>query len=249
MADFVKRSDIDFVAQLNTFKTKLPTYATLFGLTLAQTDAVNADADWLSFVVLRNNGVPGFAQDWTKLKKQVRNGGDGTIIPPFPVAPDVSMPPKTTIQPDVEGRFRMLVGQLKAHNNWSKAIGEDLGVEAAETSFDAENYKPEGSAKAVLSDVTIKCKKAGVDGVAIYSKVTTGAAVTIPGSPSPAPPTPAQASQFTKIAVDYHSPYLDNRPLTIAGQPELREYYLRGIIDDEMIGVPGDVIRVSVGTV
>ncbi len=248
MADFVKRSDIDFVAQHNTFKNKLPSYVTTFGLTAAQTDSVNADADWLSYVVLRNSGVPGFAQDWTKLKKQVRNGGDGTIIPPFPVPPEITTPPASAIQPDVEGRFRMLAGQLKAHNNYSKAIGEDLGIEAPETSFDAENYKPEGSAKAVLNEVTIKFKKAGVDGVAIYSKVTTGAAVAAP-SPTPAQPTPAEAAQFTKIAVDYHSPYVDNRPLTIAGQPELREYYLRGIIDDELIGVPSDVIRVSVGTV
>ncbi len=244
MADFVKRSDLDFVAQLNNFGTKIPTYATLFGLTPMQIASVVADEEWLGFVVLRNNGVPGFAQDWTKLKNQVRLGGDGTIIPPFPVAPDVSMPPMTTIQPDVEGRFRMLVGQIKANANYSKTIGEDLGIEAVETGFDAANYKPEASAKAVLNDVTIKFKKAGADGVAIYSRVTSGT----PSSP-PSSGTPATLNDFEKIAVDYHSPYVDNRPLKVAGQPETREYYLRGILKDVLIGVPGDVIRVSVGTV
>lgn len=244
--DFVKSNDVQFVAQLNTFKTKIPTYATLFGLTLAQTDSVAADEQWMSFVVLRNNGVPGFAQDWSKLKKQVRHGGDGTIIPPFPPPPDVTIPPMTTIQPDVEGRFRMLVGQLKAHNNYSKTIGEDLGIEADETTFDEENYKPEGSAKAVLNVVTIKFSKKGVDGQAIYSKVTTGVS-TLPSTPGS--PAPATLSQYTKIAIDFHSPYVDNRALTVAGQPELREYYLRGVLSDAEIGVPSDVIRVVVGTI
>lgn len=244
MADFVKAGDLNFVAQLNTLKTKLPTYATTFGLTPAQIASVEADADFMAYVVLRNNGVPGFAQDWTKLKNQVRFGGDGTIIPPFPAPPDVTTPPATPIQPNVEGRFRQLAAQLKAHNNYSKTIGEDLGIEADETGFDEENYKPEGSAKAVLNEVTIKFSKKGVDGQAIYSKVTAG---TSSPSPSPSPSTPASLSSFTKIAIDFHSPYIDNRPLTNPGQPETREYYLRGVKDDKEIGVPGDVIRVVVG--
>ncbi len=63
----------------------------------------------------------------------------------------------------------------------------------------------------------------------------------------PQPPAPAELSQFEKIGIDYHSPYIDTRPLKVDGQPEVREYYLRGIVDDEEIGVPSDVIRVVVG--
>jgi hypothetical protein len=246
--DFVKRNDTQFAAQLNTFKENLPGYVVLFDLTPVQLAAVVADAEWMAYVVSRIEGVPGFAQDWTKLKDQVRKGGDGSIIPPFPTAPDVSTPPATTISPDVEGRFRKLAAQLKAHNNYSKAIGEHLGIEADETSFDEENYKPEGSAKAVLNVVTVKFSKKGVDAQAIYSKVTTGVSTLPPGSGSPSP-TPASLSQYTKIAIDFHSPYVDNRALTVAGQPELREYYLRGVLNDAEIGVPSDVIRVIVGTI
>ncbi len=244
--DFVKSNDVQFVAQLNTFKANLPSHAMLFGLTPAQIASVQADADWMAFIVLRNNAAPGFAQDWTKLKDQVRHGGDGSIIPPFPTPPDVVTPPMGTIQPDVEGRFRQLAAQLKANSNYSKAIGENLGIEADETSFDAGNYKPEGSAKAVLNVVTIKFTKKGVDGQAIYSKVTTGVS-TLPSTPGS--PAPATLSQYTKIAIDFHSPYVDNRALTIAGQPELREYYLRGVLSDAEIGVPSDIIRVIVGTI
>jgi hypothetical protein len=245
--DFVKSNDGLFVVQLNIFKNNLPSYAALFGLTPAQLAAVEVDADWMAYVIIRNNAVPGFAQDWTKFKNQLRHGGDGTIIPPFPIPPDVTTPPTAaTIKPDVEGRFRLLVAQLKANSNYSKAIGENLGIEADETSFDEENYKPEGSAKAVLNVVTIKFSKKGVDGQVIYSKVTTGVSA-LPSTPGT--PTPVILSQYTKIAIDLHSPYIDNRELTVAGQPELREYYLRGVLNDAEIGVPSDVIRVVVGTI
>ncbi len=245
MKDLVKGKDQDFADQLNQFKDVLPTYAALFGLTAAQVAAVATDAEWMAYVVSRSNAVPGYAQDWTKFKAQVRKGGDGTIIPPFPAAPDTSTPPATAIEPDVEGRFRMLVGQLKAHNNYSKAIGENLKIEADGTDFDAENYKPEGSARAVQNVVTIKFAKKGVDAMAIYSKVTSGV-TNMPTNPMPGGPTPAVAAQFIKIAVAFHSPFVDSRPLAVPGQSEVREYYLRGVLHDVEIGLPGQPIRVTV---
>lgn len=255
MADLVKTNDLDFAVQLNTFKNALPTYAALFGLTPMQVASVAADAEWMLYVVGIYNAVPAYAQDWTKFKAQVRKGGDGSIIPPFPAAPDVSMPPMVSIEPNIEGRFRMLVGQIKAHSNYSKAIGENLKIEADETSFDAENYKPEGSAKAVQNVVTIKFSKNGVDAIAVYSKVTAGATETnaappAPGTPgalgAPGVPNKKAAEPMVKLAVVSHSPFVDNRPLAVAGQPEVREYYLRGVLRDVEIGVPSNYIRVTV---
>jgi|GEM_PF-1300108 len=244
MNDFVKKNDVLFLAQFTTFKTKIPNYVSLFGITPAKLVSINDDYDWLNYVITRNNGVPGFAQDWTKFKNQVRHGGDGSIIPPFPLAPDVSTPPASIIEPDIEGRFRQFVGELKANINWSKTIGEDLQVEAPVTDFDAENYKPEGSVKAVLNIVTVKFSKKGVDGQSIYSRVTPGV-VALPTEPgTPITPAKAELNQFSKIATDYHSPYIDNRELAVPGQPELREYFLVGVKNDEEIGVPSDYLRV-----
>ena len=146
--------------------------------------------------------------------------------------------------------IRSSVKRGKTSPAYTTTIGDYLGVEGAEGEFDAENYKPEGSAKAVLNVVTVKFTKKGVQGQNIYSKVTTGVSTvpTPPGTPG-APPSAATLSQFTKLAFDSSSPYIDNRELAVTGQPELREYYLRGVLDDVEIGVPSDVIRVVVGTV
>lgn len=249
MADLIKKGDLEFVAQLNTFSEKIADYAALFGLSAAQLDAIAADANWMNYVVQRNSGVPGFAQDWTRLKNQSRFGGDGNSIPQFPSPPNVSTPPTVVPPPNIEGRFRKLVGQLKANDKYSKAIGENLGIHADDTSFDRENYKPKGVAKAVLTDVTIKFKKYGAEGMAIYSRVTVGTAkqTATEDTSTPAPMTAAEINEFKKIGVASYSPYVDDRPLAVAGQAETREYYLRGIVHDDEIGVPSDVIKVAVG--
>jgi len=138
----------------------------------------------------------------------------------------------------------------KTSSAYTTEIGDILGIEGEESVFDAANYKPKGSAKAVLGDVTIKFTLKGAEGMAIYSRVITGAAATNPLPPQPAePPKTAEIADFKKIGVDYHSPYVDNRPLTVAGQPEIREYFMRGVVNDVEIGLPSDVIRVAVGMV
>jgi hypothetical protein len=144
--------------------------------------------------------------------------------------------------------IRKATKRNKTSPAYTTGIGDILGVEGEETEFDPENYKPECSLKAVMNVVTVKFTKKGADGQVIYSKVTPGVSTlppTGPGSPS----TPAALNQFTKIAIDFHSPYIDNRELAVAGQPELREYYLRGLLNDVEIGMPSDVMRVIVGTV
>lgn len=138
----------------------------------------------------------------------------------------------------------------KTSSAYTTTIGDFLGIEGPETTFDEVNFKPEGSANAVLNVVTIKFKKDGCQRMAIYSRVIAGAVTTIPmpGGPG-APPTAGEIGQFTKLAEDTYSPYVDNRPYAVNGQPETREYYFRGMLNDVEIGVPGNVIRVSVGTV
>lgn len=252
MADLVKNKDLEFAAQLNTFKGKIGNYSILFGLTPEQLSSISDDAAWMNFVAQCNEGVPGYAQNWTRLKNQLRFGGDGASVPPFPMPPDVSMPPTpVVVAPNVEGRFRTLVSQIKVNSNYSKAIGEDLGIHIADTSFDPENYKPKGTAKAVLNVVTIKFVKVGVDGMAIYSRVlaakAAARAAATDGTNTSAPVAAEGINEFKKIDVDYRSPYVDNRPLAVAGQAETREYYLRGILKDVEIGVPSDVIKVVVG--
>jgi hypothetical protein len=217
MAPYVKNSDIDFLLQIENFKEKLPLYAGMFGITPAEVASVDVDADWVKYVIPKHAVIPAFAQDWTKLKNQMRYGGDGTIIPPFPTAPDVSVPPSAvTIQPNVEGRFRTLASRIKAHQNYTKAIGEDLMIEAPESTVDYSTYKPVFTLELVAGQVLITWKKLKSDGIFIEKKVDNGS--------------------FARLDFDLTPNYLDKSPLPPSGTSQKWTYRLRYFKNEQPIG-------------
>ncbi|MBI5393687.1 MAG: hypothetical protein HZA91_00140 [Verrucomicrobia bacterium] len=52
-------------------------------------------------------------------------------------------------------------------------------------------------------------------------------------------------SDFIFLARDTYTPYLDRRPLLAPGNPELREYQLIYVQDDEEIGKPSNIITAT----
>jgi hypothetical protein len=92
--------------------------------------------------------------------------------------------------------------------------------------FDSSSYKCEFDGTVEAGKVRLNFRKKGVDAVAIYARLR-------------------GASAFAKIGTDSSSPYYDTRPLAEAGAPEVREYMLRGLIDDEEIGLDSDAVSVS----
>jgi hypothetical protein len=76
--------------------------------------------------------------------------------------------------------------------------------------------------------ITLEFKKKGVDALAIYGRLrgTLG---------------------WTKLGVDTSSPYVDGRPLAVAGVAEIREYMARGMMDDDEIGLESDIVCLVFG--
>lgn len=97
-------------------------------------------------------------------------------------------------------------------------IGED--------GFEAE--KPVVSAIATPHGIQIDFTKFQFDGVNVYRRRGNEAA-------------------FLKLAFDKVSPYIDNDTLLVPGQPEKREYYVVGVIDDVETGQPSDSMTVLCG--
>jgi len=50
---------------------------------------------------------------------------------------------------------------------------------------------------------------------------------------------------WIKLAMDTSSPYIDGRPLAQAGVAEVREYMLRGVVNDEAIGLDSDILSIA----
>lgn len=128
-SDYVSQNDVAFSRQMQTFKTNIPGYATLLGVSPGQVTAQAADADYFDYVLACQQTMLNGAQQWSAWKKLVRGGG----TPPAtgaPGAPEFSTS-VTAVALGVEVRFRALVKQIKSNANYNEAIGEALGIEGA----------------------------------------------------------------------------------------------------------------------
>lgn len=226
--DFVKKNDLEFTAQLEQLKDNLPTFLAALGLLPADQTLANDLAQSMSYIVLRNNAVPGFAQSWTKLRDQVRNGIGGNVLQPFPSPPDVSTPP-ATILIDVEGQYRGFTGRIKNAAGYTPGIGEALGIEAPKEVPDFSTYKPVFTLELAAGQVLIKWKKLQSQGINIYKKIDNGA--------------------WFKLDFDGTPNYLDKSALPPAGTTQNWSYKLRYLKGDAEIGEPSDVVTITVSGV
>jgi hypothetical protein len=140
-SDFVNPKDEAFAAQLQAFKTAIPGYATILGVTPAQVTAQAADADYFSYVLAGTQLMRNSATQWVGWKDLVRDGGDP---PPSgaPAAPPLP-PAVPAVAPGIEGRFRALAKQIKASPAYNPAIGNALGLEGSDqTTPDLTTVKP-----------------------------------------------------------------------------------------------------------
>ena len=137
---------------------------------------------------------------------------DGTSAAPF-VLPLFTVPALpagvTAVTAGALRRIFAFVQMIKASPNYTEAIGLQLGIVGSEDA--SENPLPTFTLKVERGEgcecVKVIFKKYGRQGVVIWSKRGNGG--------------------WEMLAIDLSSPYLDERPLLVPGQPEVREYRLQ----------------------
>lgn len=123
--------------------------------------------------------------------------------------------------------IRGFVTRIKAHPVYTDSIGHDLGVIATGSIADVSSNKTVLKAEALPGRVRISFTKKGYTGVNIYARAIGSA-------------------QWLFLARDNNSPYDDERPLA-NGQPEKREYMAIGVVGDDEVGQPSDIVSVVFG--
>ncbi len=224
MSDYLENEDLKFTVQLQSFANALPAYAATFGLTPAEVEAVQADSEFSNFVITRNDLADNYRQNWTKLKNEMRYGMDVPVISPFPAPIDLSDAPPT-VPPGVEKRFRELVKRIKAHPNYTKGIGEALGIEKDETVFNPAEGKPKFKISLDAGSPVLKWTKGRYEGVDVWVNRGTG---------------------FVKAERDLRPPFVDKHPLPAAGESAVWEYKMIYVLKDEPIGQWSDEAKVTV---
>jgi hypothetical protein len=128
---------------------------------------------------------------------------------------------------EMRGNVRPLVQRIKNHPNYTEEIGKDLGIIAAEKSTDYNNVKPKLKLSKGANGVTISYRKKTFHGIKIYSKR-------------------GNEAEFSFLADDSISPYIDARPNLDSAKAELREYYAIYIFNDDKIGVESEIYKITV---
>lgn len=200
----------DQVNWLKNYADKLPTYAGTLGLDTGDvTDGV-ADArraeyalgDWLT-------DLRDFSPAATSAVDIILYG-TGTLVAELPTftAP-TSATGTTALLPGTLNRIFTQAGDIKRAPGFTPAIGIDLGIVGPEDMM--SQTMPKMALKVETGTgcqcVRLSFTKYGHQGVYMESRVAGGV--------------------WEFLGIDTESPYMDDRPLKVAGTPELREYRMR----------------------
>jgi len=216
MATWLPLRESDRLTWLQNFALKLNTYVGTAGIVAADVTAVNFYRDIFLWTINRTDQVRTISQDLTEWKRILTEGPIGTPIGAVPTAPTYPAVPMGT---PVAGIFPLIIALAERIRNtagYTTAIGEDLGI------VPPVSGAPLGDPTFELvalpgSEVRVNWVKSSADGLLVESQRAAEVA-------------------WTVLGTDNNSPYLDARPPLAAGQPEVRRYRGRYIVNDEPVG-------------
>ena len=214
----------DQIPWLTNFQAKLPGYETVLGLPGAHVDACVASCNFAIYV-LKDwlTAVREFGPAATSATELLLSGsGPAAVVLPTFTTP--ALPAGVAaVPPGVLTRLFDLVQLIKASPGYTDTIGQDLGIIGAETTTNYDGVAPVVKVKLQPDAVAeLQFKKQGADCVSIHSMRGT-------------------ETTWQFLARDTYSPYVDNRPLLVAGTPEVRRYRVRFVVDDVEVGEPFEI--------
>ena len=209
MSDVLPKSDRELVDTLQNLGVRLAAVVATFNLTAADATAVSTDATNLRTLVLDQDDKDNAAKAATAAK----NASRATIVK----------------------RSRALIRRLKAHANYTPALGEQLGIVASTPaagvstmSVVAEALRPDlRSSTGAHGEVNIGFTKRGHTGILLYGRRS-------------------GETEWALLSKQLRSPYVDNRGSLAAGAPETREYRAVYIDGDAAVGQLSDTLNVTV---
>lgn len=223
--DYLPKSIGDLAIWYANFAAKIGGYAATFNLAAAEVTQVQTDNAAIQFVVNGQQIRQTDAQEWTRYRDLMLFAPLGTPMPPVPTPGNVGSLPAGA-QASIIPRLRKLVERIKAHPNYTQAIGEDLGIVPPKSQPGVA--KPTLKAQAETDyQVRLTFSMRRYPMIEIQSRR-------------------GNEAEFSTLAYDTASPYLDTRPPLNAGQSELREYRARYINkDNQPVGEWSDVVIVA----
>lgn len=222
MAGFYPTSDTQLPPWHTTFNTECINYtASLVSvLTAGVLLQVLNNKNNCVVVVNATDEAKNYASEIVAWKEIILRAPKGTAVPAPPTAPVVPSLALGTLA-GIEIYTRDLVAQIKAHPNYTEAIGQAMGIVGSAVVIGT----PSVAAIALSqSQVQLNLTKAGYDVLAIDMRRGGGV--------------------WVQIGVANIATYIDNTAPLVAGQPEQREYRVQGIENNIRVGALSGIVSV-----
>lgn len=223
---YLPTGDRDKAQWLRNFSTTFAGYASLLGFTEADVTSLNNDSVAFAYILDDVELLKSEARERTSYKDLLRDGGTA-VLGAFPTLPTLSTTP-TAVAAGIFPRVANMVKRIKAHPNYTEAIGRDLGIIGAE----------EGAGQRIALKPTVTLSTDGGVVVVKYIKGHTAGIrlMCCRGS----------ETEFTLLATVTKPMYKDSRPNLVAGQPEQRKYCAWYLQDDQPTGQCSDEVSIVV---
>lgn len=118
--------------------------------------------------------------------------------------------------------------KMKVHDDYEEQLGSALGIVGSSIAIDPSGLRPTISLKGYPGKVTVSFKLQTMNCITIYCRLK-------------------GTNGWERLGNDYESPYEDTRPLTVANQPEIREYAARYFNGREEVGQMSQIETIAFG--
>ena len=217
MPTWLPLREADRLVWLQNFALKLNVYVGTAGIVAGDVTLVNGYRDMYQWIINRTDQIRTVSQDLTEWKRLLAEGPIGTPIGAAPIAP--VYPAVPYLVTPVAGIFPLIIQLAERIRNtagFTTAIGEDLGI-----------VPPGGGS--VLGDPVLELVALPDSEVRVKWVKSTADGLLVEGQR-------AGETTWTVLGTDNNSPYLDARDPLTAGQPEVRRYRGRYVVNDEPVG-------------
>jgi hypothetical protein len=212
------------VIWFNDHAAGVATHGATVGLSVGEIGDAATDAATVSHAVNGRSLYMSKSQEFTAYKDILLYAPINTPLPGTPGAPSVGalvIGAKAACVP----RARARADRMKAHPNYTQAIGEDCRIVSPVAP--PPPSQPTLKAQALTSfEVRLQFAMLGHAQLEIVSRR-------------------AGETDFSLLTFDTNSPYLDARPPLVAGQPEIREYRARFRDNDLPVGDWSDIVSIT----
>ncbi len=139
-ATFMPKTDIGKIELLEHLAATLPKYQSVLEISNEDMGVLKRDTFNVRRAHTAHHQAQNYAHHWTAYKNQLFEGGSGDVT--WPVAPVIDPNFPQNVAPGVNARLYSLVVRIKAHKNYTTAIGQDSHIIGPEILLDTSSWKP-----------------------------------------------------------------------------------------------------------